>query len=108
MAKADVCSKAMALLLLIYCLMYLLLFVRVLCLSLFCKALLSVHSYYAIILKRKRKLITLLLLSDRCIVTIGVLRLFLTVLWVGLQYVSVVFPGHTHLLYWLLLYQIII
>ena len=35
----------------------------VLCLSLFCYALLCVHSSFAIILKRKRKLVALLLLS---------------------------------------------
>ena len=32
------------------------------------------------------------------VVTINVLWLFLTVPWVGLQYVVVVFPDHTHLL----------
>ena len=37
-----------------------------------------------------------LLLSYRCIVTINVLWLFLTVPRVGLQYVIVVFPDHTH------------
>ena len=52
----------------------------------------------AIILKRKRKLATLLLLSFRCIFTINMMWLFLTVPWVGLQYVIVVFPDHTHLL----------
>ena len=67
----------------------------VLCLSLFCLALLCVHSSFAIILKRKRKLAALLLLSYRCIVTINILLLFLTVPWVGLQYVIVVFPDHT-------------
>ena len=41
----------------------------------------------------------LLLLSYRCIVTIHGLLLFLTVRWVGLQYVIVVFPDHTHLLF---------
>ena len=64
--------------------MYFLLFVGVLCLSLFCNALLFVHSSFAIILKRNRKLVDLLLLSYRCIVTINVLWLFLTVPWVGL------------------------
>ena len=49
-------------------------------------------------MKRKRKLVALLLLSDRCIVTINVLWLFLMVPWVGLQYVIVVFPDHTHIL----------
>ena len=57
---------------------------------------LSVHSSFTIILKRKRKLVPLLLMSYRCIVTINVLWLFLTVSWVGLQYVIVVFPDHTH------------
>ena len=47
----------------------------------------------------KRKLLALLLLSYRCIVTINVLWLFLTVPWVGLQCVTVVFPDHTHLFF---------
>ena len=51
------------------------------------------------ILKRKRKLVALLLLSYRCIVSINVLWLFLTVPWVGLQCVIVVFPDHAHLLF---------
>ena len=36
-------------------------------------------------------------MSYRCIVTIDVLWPFLTVWWVGLQYVIVVFPDDTHL-----------
>ena len=70
----------------------------VLCLSLFRYALFCVHSSFEIILKRKRKLVALLLLSYRCIATVTVLWLFLTVSWVGLQCVIVVFPDHTHLL----------
>ena len=50
-------------------------------------------------LKRKRKLVALLLLSYRCIVTINVLLLYITVPWVGQQFVIVVFPDHTHLLF---------
>ena len=42
------------------------LFVGVLCLSLFCYALFSVHSSFAIILKRKRKLVALLVLQTYC------------------------------------------
>ena len=61
------------------------LFVAVLCLCLFCDALLCVHSSFAIILKTKRKLVALLLLSYICIVTINVLWLFLAVSCVGLQ-----------------------
>ena len=79
-------------------LMYFPLFVEVLFLSLFCYTLLCVNSSFTIILKRKRKLVALLLLSYRCIVTINVPWLFLTVPWVGLQYVIVVFPDHSHLL----------
>ena len=57
-----------------------------------------VHSSFEIILKKK-KLVALLLLSYRCVTnTINLLWLFLTVPWVGLQCVIVVFPGHTHLL----------
>ena len=86
------------LLLLIYCLMYFPLFMGVLCLSLFCYALLCVRFSFVISLKRKRKLTASLLLSCRCIITINVLWLFfLTVPWFGLQYVAVVFPDHTHL-----------
>ena len=79
--------------------MYFPLWVGFLCLSLFYYVLLCVLSSFAIILKRKRKRIALLLLSYRCIVTINVLWLFLTVSWVGLQCVIVVFPDHTHLLF---------
>ena len=76
--------------------MYFTLFVGVLCLSLFCYALLCVQSSFAIILKRKRKLVTLLLLSHICIVTINVLWLFLAAPWVSMQCVIVVFPDHSH------------
>ena len=65
-------------------------------LSLFCYALLCVYFSFTIILKRKRKLDALLLLSYSCIV---IPWLFLTVPWVGLQYVIMVFPDHTHLLF---------
>ena len=81
--------------------MYFPLFGGVQCLSLFCYALLCVHSSFAIILKRKRRLVALLLLSYRCIVTINILWFFLTVPWVGLKYVIVVFPDHTHHHLWL-------
>ena len=67
--------------------------------SMFCYALLCVHSSFAIILRRKRKLLALLLLFYRCSVTINVLWLFLMVPWVGLQYVTLVFSDQTHLLF---------
>ena len=63
MTYVDVCSKAVAILLLIYCLMYFLLFVGFLCLSLFCYVLLFVQSSLAIVLKRKIELTALLLFS---------------------------------------------
>ena len=50
-------------------------------------------------LKRNRNLVALLLLSCRCIVTVNVPWLFLTVPWVGLQCVIVVFTDHAHLLF---------
>ena len=46
--------------------------------------------------KRKRKLVALLFLPIRCIVTINILRLFLTVPWVGWQCAIVVCPYQTH------------
>ena len=69
----------------------------VLCLSLLCYASLCVHFSFAIILKGKRKLVALLLLSYRFSVTIYVMWLFLTVPLVCLQCVVVIFPDHTHL-----------
>ena len=83
---------------LINCLMCFLLFLGVLRLSLFCHALRFVHSSFAIVLTRKRELITLLLLSFGYLVTVNVPWLFLMVLWIGLQCVIVVFPDHTHVL----------
>ena len=66
-----------------------------------CYALLCVYSSFAIILKRKRKLVALLLLPYRCLVIVNVLWLFLKMPWVGLQCVIVVFPDRTHFL-WLI------
>ena len=56
-------------------------------------------SFVIVLMKGQRKLVALLSLSYKCIVTIDVLWLFLTVPWVGLQCVIVVFPDHTHLLF---------
>ena len=57
-----------------------------------------VHSSFAIILMGKRELVALLSLSSWCLVI--VMWLFLAVPWVCLQFVIVVFPDHTHLLFW--------
>ena len=64
--------------------MYFPLFVGVLCLSLFCYALLSVH---------------LEEVSRRYVVAVIGHWFFLTAPLVGLQCVIVVFPDHTHLLF---------
>ena len=65
--------------------------------SMFCCMLLYVHSSIAIILMGKRELIALLNLSSWCLVMVE--RLFLAVPRGCLQFVIVVFPDHTHLLY---------
>ena len=65
--------------------------------SMFCCMLLYVHSSIAIILMGKRELIALLGLSSWCLVMVE--RLFLTVPRGCLQFVIVVFPDHTHLLF---------
>ena len=79
--------------------MYLPLFVGAQCRSLFWYALLYVLSSFAIILTRKRELAALILLSFGCLFTVNVLYLSLTVSWIGLQFVIMVFPDHTHLLF---------
>ena len=65
--------------------------------SMFCCTLLYVHFSIAIILMGKRELIALLNLSSWCLVMVG--WLFLTVPLGCLQFVIVVFPDHTHLLF---------
>ena len=68
--------------------------------SMFCCTLLYVPSSFAIILMGKRELVALLSLSSWCLVI--VVWLFLVVPWVCLQFVIVVFPDHTHLLFFML------
>ena len=63
--------------------------------SLFCCALLFVHSSFAIILMGKRELVALLFMSSWYHVI--VVWLLLTVRQVCLQFVNVVFPDNTHL-----------
>ena len=65
--------------------------------SMFCCTLLYVHSSIAIILMGKRELIALLNLSSWCLMVVE--RLFLAVPRGCLQFVIVVFPDHTHLLF---------
>ena len=68
--------------------------------SMFCCTLLYVHSSIAIILMGKRELVALLNLSSWCLVMVE--RLFLTVPRGRLQFVIVVFPDHTLLLFFIL------
>ena len=65
--------------------------------SMFCCALLCVHSSFAIILMGKRELVALLCLSSLCLVI--VVWLFLAMPRVCMQFVIVVLPDHTHLLF---------
>ena len=65
--------------------------------SMFCCTLLYVHSSIAIILMGKRELIALLNLSSWCLVMVE--RLFLAVPRGCLQFVIVVFPDHSHILF---------
>ena len=58
----------------------------------------NVLSSSEIIFLRKKELIALLQLSSCCRVAVSIVCLFLAVPWVGLWYVLVAFPGHTHLL----------
>ena len=65
--------------------------------SVFCCALLYVHSSIAIILMGKRELVALLNLSSWCLVMVE--WLFLVVAWGCLRFVIVVFADHSHLLF---------
>ena len=65
--------------------------------SMFCYALLYVLSSFATVLMGKRELVALLSLSSWCLVI--VLCLFLAVPWVCLQFVIVVFPDLTRILF---------
>ena len=58
----------------------------------------SLHPYLLLCPEGKRELVVLLSLSSWCLVI--VVWLFLAVPWVRLQFVIVVFPVHTHLLFY--------
>ena len=66
----------------------------------FCCTLLNVHSSFAIILMGKRELVAWLSLSSWCLMI--VVWLFRAVPWVCLQFAIVVFPDHTHLLFYII------
>ena len=65
--------------------------------SMFCCTFLYVHSSFAIIMMGKRELVALLSLTSWCFVI--VVWVFLVVPRVCLQFVIMVFPDHTHLLF---------
>ena len=65
--------------------------------SMFCCTLRYAYSSFTIILMGKRELVALISLSSWCLVI--VVWLFLAVPWVCLQFVIVVFPDHTRLLF---------
>ena len=71
--------------------------------SMFCCTLLNVHSSIAIILMGKRELIALPNLFSWCLVMVE--RLFLAIPRGCLQFVIVVFPDHTHLLFLCISFQ---
>ena len=64
--------------------------------SMFCCALLCVHSSFAIIVMGKKKLVALLCLSFWCLVI--VVWFFLAMPRICMQFVIVVLPDHTHFL----------
>ena len=65
--------------------------------SMFCCTLLTVHTSFTFILMGKRELVALLCLSSWFIVI--VVKLFLTMPQVCLQFVIVIFLDHTHFLF---------
>ena len=67
--------------------------------SIFCGALLYVHFRIAIIFMGKRELVALLNLSFWCLVMVE--WLFLALPWGCLRFAIVVFPDHTHLLFFM-------
>ena len=95
MAKAAVQSKVVVMLLLT-CLLLLPLWESVIVLCFVVRYFMSLI-VFAIILMGKRELVTLLSLSSWCLVI--VVWLFLAVPRVYLQFVIVLFPDHTHLLF---------
>ena len=67
--------------------------------SMFCCTLLCVHSGVAVVLVGRRELVALLDLSSWHLVVVE--RLFLAVPCDCLRFVIVVFPDHTHLLFFM-------
>ena len=66
----------------------------------FCCTLLCVHSSIAVILMGKRELVALLNSSSCCLVMVE--RLFLAVPRGCMRFLIVIFPDHTHLLFFII------
>ena len=79
------------------CLLLLPLWESVIVLCFVVRYFMSLLVFYAIILMGKRELVALFSLSSWCVVI--VVWLFLAVPWVCLQFLIVVFPDHTHLIF---------
>ena len=91
----------MVLLFLTFCLLLLPLLESVIVLCFVVCYFMSILASIAIILKGKRELVALLNLSPWCLVMVE--WLFLAVPWGCLWFVIVVFPDHTHLLFWVII-----
>ena len=103
MALAAVLSKAVVQLLFVHCVLLLSLFVGVWYIGcLFYFAVYCGLSGFAIISQGKSELVAspfFLFFCSGCHIAVVVLWLFLAVLWVGLLYVIVAFPGHIYLIF---------
>ena len=97
MVSSIVCSKAIFLPLFMHCLLFLPLFVGAYCymLVLFCSSSFVLSSFGFISLGKRERELGALVCSEYRVAS--VLWIFLVVPWVGLSYVVVAFPGHTHL-----------
>ena len=95
MVSSIVCSKAVVLLLFIHCLLLLPLFVWAYCymLVLFCSSFCPFKFWFH--LAGEERELGALVCSEFPVAS--VLWIFLVAPWVGLSYVVVAFPGHTHL-----------
>ena len=72
--------------------------------SMFCSTLLYVHPSFAIILMGKRELVVWPSYSSWCLMIAA--WVFLAVPWGCLQFMIVVFPDQTHLLFYIYIYII--
>ena len=96
-AMTAVRSKTVVLSVVVDSLLIAILIVEICKCSMICSAIPCVHSSFTIISTGKRELVALLYLSSWCLVI--VMWFFHTFTWGCLQFVIVVFPDLTHLLF---------